>query len=475
MSGGVGADGSSDVVVIGGGPAGSTMASFLAMKGHDVVVLERDRFPREHVGESMLPFCYRLFEELGILAEMEDRFVRKPGVRFIDTDGTTNTAWCFAHHITDETALSFQVIRSEFDQVLLDHSVSLGATVHQETKVTDVEFLDDHVVVSAIDAEGQARRLRTRFVVDATGRETFLSNRLGTKTAHKELERTALSCSYWKGATFKDTLEQGLIQIVYLGGDKQGWIWCIPLGTDRLSVGVVMNTSYYLSQRSVLRAQGHDDWRRALYLQEIEASPFVRDVLAGAHMERDMMVNGDYSYVCHQKWGDRFALVGDASAFIDPIFSTGVFMAMNSSRIASDAVHARLEKGADEAAPVFEEAYRSIVGAYDLIDKLIRLFYTPEAINFAQLGSAGEAFSDFDHYRNAMAVYHFMIAGDFYEQAPRYSGFIDDLRDPTMFRRYKRTVLERPSLNAPSCDTPYEVAFHDGLRKHEPRRDRDRI
>jgi len=466
---------SSDVVVIGGGPAGSTMASFLTMKGHDVVVLERDRFPREHVGESMLPFCYRLFQELGILEQMEERFVRKPGVRFIDTDGATNTAWCFAHHIPDESALSFQVIRSEFDQVLLDHSASLGATVHQEMRVKDVDIGDDGVLVTALDRAGDEHGFPARFVVDASGRETFLSNRLGTKTAHKELERTALSCSYWKGAHFKGTLEQGLIQIVYLGGEKQGWIWCIPLGTDRLSVGVVMNTAYYRAQRAVLREQGHEDWRLALYLQEIQDSPFTREVLADAHMERDLMVNGDYSYVCHQKWGDRFALVGDASAFIDPIFSTGVFMAMNSSRIASEAVHTWLEKGPGEAAPAFEEAYRSIVGAYELIDKLIRLFYTPEAINFAQLGSAGDAFTDFDHYRDAMAVYHFMIAGDFYEQADRYSGFIDDLRDPTVFRRYKRTVLERPSLNAVSCDVPPEVAFHDGLRKHEPRRDRDRI
>ena len=120
-----------DVLVIGGGPAGSTMASFLSKKGYQVTVLEREQFPREHVGESMLPFCWHVFDELGIREEMEERFVRKPGVRFIDVDGTTNTAWCFWHHIEGPSALSFQVIRSEFDQVLLDHSASLGATVHQ--------------------------------------------------------------------------------------------------------------------------------------------------------------------------------------------------------------------------------------------------------------------------------------------------------------------------------------------------------
>ena len=468
-------DSSSDVVVIGGGPAGSTMASFLAMKGHDVTVLERERFPREHVGESMLPFCYHVFKQLGILDQMEERFVRKPGVRFIDVDGKANTAWCFSHHITGESALSFQVIRSEFDQVLLDHSVSLGATVHQETRVTNVDFGDDDVTVTAVGSAGEQQRHTARFVVDASGRDTYLANRLRTKTAHKELERTALSCSYWKGVVFKDTLEQGLIQIVYLGGEKQGWIWMIPLGTDRVSVGVVVNTSYFRAQRAIFKDQGIDDWHRALYLQELQAAPFTKDTLTNAHMERNMMVNGDYSYICHEKWGDRFALVGDASAFIDPIFSTGVFMAMNSSRIASEAVHIRLTQGSDAAGPAFEEAYDSIVGAYDLIDKLIRLFYTPEAINFAQLGAAGEAFEDFDHYKDAMAVYHFLIAGDFYERSTTYSEFVETLRDPGMFDKYKHFVLERPTLNAPSCEVPPNVAFHDGLKKHEPRRERDRI
>jgi flavin-dependent dehydrogenase len=467
-----------DVVVIGGGPAGSTTASFLTKKGHDVVVLEKAAFPRHHVGESMLPFCYHIFKELGVLEEMETRFVRKPGVRFIDIDGTVDTAWCFNRHITDASNLSFQVIRSEFDDLLLQRSQTLGATVHQQTRVVDVEVgegEDDLSVVVARTADDTELRIQTRFVVDATGRETFLSNRLGTKTAHKELERTALSCTNWRGAKFKDTLEQGLIQIVYLGGEKQGWIWCIPLGNDRLSVGVVVNTAYYRAARSRLLAEGHADWKHALYLEEIQKAPFTRDILENATMHADLQVDGDYSYVCHQKWGTNFALVGDASAFIDPIFSTGVYMAMSSGRIAADAIDVRLRKGADDGALAFTESYGTIVGAYNLIDKLIRLFYTPESINFAQLASADNAFGDFDHYRNAMSVYHFLIAGDFFERPGYYDGFVENLRDPKLFNRYKKTVLDRPTLNTTTCDVPHDVAFHPGLALHEPRRTQQQI
>jgi flavin-dependent dehydrogenase len=461
-----------DVVVIGGGPAGSTAASFLSKKGYSVTVLERAKFPRHHVGESMLPFCYHVFKDLGILETMEERFVRKPGVRFIDTDGTYDTAWCFNRHITDESALSFQVIRSEFDDLLLRHSEKLGATVFEETRVVDAVLGegDEPSVVVAKTADGTEQRFRARFVVDASGRDTFMSNRLGTKTAHKELERTAISCTNWKGAKFKQTLEQGLIQIVYLGGEKQGWMWCIPLGNDRLSVGVVVNTSYYKAARTRLQAAGVEGWKKALYLEEIAQAPFTRDILEHATMHAELQVDGDYSYICHKKWDTNMALIGDASAFIDPIFSTGVYMAMSSGRIAADAIDVRLTKGIDDGAIACKEAYESIVGAYNLIDKLIRLFYTPESINFAQLSHSNEAFADFDHYRNAMSVYHFLIAGDFFERPAYYDSFVEQLREEKLYRRFKKTVLDRPTLNTASCDVPTDVAFHPGLKLHEARR-----
>lgn len=462
---------SCDVVVIGGGPAGSTVASFLVRSGHAVTVLERATFPREHVGESLLPFCYRILDELGLVEEMKRRFVRKPGVRFLDTDGVTQTTWCFASKIHDPSHLSFHVIRSEFDEMLLDHAAGEGVTVREGTKVlsVDLDGPDGRALVEASDEKGHTLRYSTRYVVDASGRDTFLANRMKTKTAHRELERTALG-THWSGVEYAGGLADGLIQIVYTGGDKQGWIWVIPVGTDRVSIGAVINSSYFRNQQRALRAAGTDDWQQALYHQEIMASPFIRQITESAKQMRGVINNGDYSYTVGNKWGDNYALVGDASAFIDPIFSSGVYLAMNSARLLANALDTQLRIGGTDGADAMKETYERISGAYELVDKLIRLFYTPEAINFAQLGQAEAAFSDTDHYVNAMSLQHFLLAGDFFEQSHRYSEFVDSLRDPKLFRRYKKLVIDRPEFDEASCDPGGEAIFHPDLAHHERRR-----
>jgi hypothetical protein len=459
------ADDRSDVIVVGGGPAGSTAASFLAMKGYDVQVFERAKMPRDHVGESLLPFCYGLFEELGVLAEMEDRYVRKPGVRFLDVDDVTSTTYCFHHKIHDPSYLSFHVLRSEFDELLLLNSAAKGARVTQETKVVAVDFEDGGgVTVGVVGPDGERVDHRTRFVIDASGRDTFLANRMGTKTAHKELERTALG-SHWRGANYTGGLEEGMIQIVYTGGDKLGWIWIIPLSADRLSAGVVMNTSYYLEQRRKLKAEVGDDWQLTLYRQELFASAFCQEVLADAEQFWPVIYNGDYSYFCHQKYGDNFALVGDASAFIDPIFSSGVYLGMNSAKLLADAVDVRLREGSEQGLKALDIVYDQIVGAYDLVDKLIRLFYTPEVLNFAQLGNAEGAFG-YEHHQNAMSLQHFLLAGDFFEQSHRYTEFIDELRSPRRFEQYKSFVIKRPTFRADrSCEHEHEVVFGERMER----------
>ena len=163
--------------------------------------------------------------------------------------------------------------------------------------------------------------------------------------------------------------------------------------------------------------------------------------------------------------------MGDASAFIDPIFSSGVYLAMQSSRYLADAVDLRLRKGVEAGAEAMEAVYTKIVGAYALVDKLIRLFYTPEVLNFAQLGSAKEVFEDYDHYANAIGLQHFLLAGDFFEQANKYMDFVDTLRDPRKYEMYENLVTKREEFQADSsCGMDPSVIFNPMLEVHEARR-----
>ncbi len=445
-----------DVVIVGGGPAGSTAATLLATRGHRVAVLEKEEFPREHVGESLLPYCYPIFEQLGVLDELAERFVRKPGVRFVDTEGSTQTTWCFAH-----------VIKGP--KLLLDNAARHGATIREGTRAVAVDLVgpEGGVAVRAVRNGGGEETYRGRFLIDASGRDTFVASRMRAKKPHPRLDRAALS-THWAGARYDGGIEEGLLQVVYLGGEKQGWIWAIPVGTDRVSVGVVLNHSYLRGERATLIGRGCQDWQMDLYRQELFSSPFMAKVLADARTIQPLMFNGDYSYSVTQKHGSNFALVGDASAFIDPIFASGVYLSMNSSRLVADAVHATLASG-DQGATAMQSAYAMIDGAYALVEKAIGMFYNPVAINYAQIGSAAELIHGY--HENAMAVGHFLLAGDFFQTHERYYRFLDLLADPEILKLYRSTVIERPEFMAATCDaSPLEI-FAPLLAEHERRRD----
>ena len=207
-----------DVIVIGGGPAGSTAATWLARAGHKVLLLEREKFPREHVGESLLPFCYPLLEDLGVIDQLKRNFVRKPGVRFIDRDGNVSTTWCFDHVIKDETYLSFQVIRGEFDHILLKNAAKNGAEIREETSVVEADITSesDRVTVTSLDSAGQRHEHTARFLVDASGRDAFIGAKSGWRKPREELDRTAI-WSHWGDVKLAGGLEEGLSIIIYMG------------------------------------------------------------------------------------------------------------------------------------------------------------------------------------------------------------------------------------------------------------------
>jgi flavin-dependent dehydrogenase len=457
MSTSTNGNGKHDVIVIGGGPAGSTAATLLARYGHDVLLLEKERFPREHVGESMLPFCYSLFEDLGVLDVLRKHFVRKPGVRFIDPSGNSSTTWCFSHVIHDTSYLSFQVVRGEFDHILLKNAAQHGATVREEVRVkaSDITQASDRVWVQSVDAEGREQTHEARFLIDASGRDALVATRNGWRKPRKELDRTAI-WSHWTDVKLSGGLEDGLSLIIYIGEEKKGWIWVFPLGPDRITAGVVMENSYMRSEKTRLLANGSTDWKEDLCMQELQQSPVVRELLAGTTRVLPIMTNGDYSYEVKNHYGSNYALVGDARGFIDPIFSSGVFLSMKSAFLVTPVVHELLTTPVEGVHPGLVRAYERITGGYEFVHRMIRLFYNPHAITWAQAGADAQLHR---RHESALAAGHFMLSGNFFENYEKFHDFFSLLENPKTFRIYKHLVLDRPELNEQECSDKWNEVF----------------
>ena len=458
---------SHDVIVIGGGPAGSSAATWLARLGHTVLLLEREKFPREHVGESLLPFCYSLFQNLGVVDEMKANFVRKPGVRFIDRNGNISTTWCFNHVIHDETYLSFQVIRGEFDHILLRNAAKNGAEVREQTSVieADITTASDRVSVTTLDSAGKKEVHTARFLIDASGRDAFIGAKSGWRKPREELDRTAI-WSHWGDVSLAGGLEEGLSIIIYMGLEQKGWIWVFPLGEHRITAGFVAQNSYIREQQRKLKEAGSKDWKYDLCMQELMNSGFVKSLLQGSKMLIPMQVNGNYSYEVKNHFGSNYAMVGDARGFIDPIFSSGVFLSIKSSSLVAPAIHKQLTGETDTAKDAMEIAYQQISGAYNFVHRMIRLFYDPHSLTWAQAGADGKTHKN---HESAMAAGHYMLSGDFFENYQKYDSFFQLLEDPTQFRRYNKLVIERDDFVKPSCESRWQEVFQDMVKRDDER------
>jgi flavin-dependent dehydrogenase len=447
-----------EVIVIGGGPAGSTAAALLARSGHDVLLLEKAKFPREHVGESLLPFCYWLFEDLGVVDEMARRFVRKPGVRFLNKDGSVSTTWCFNHVINDRSYRSFQVARGEFDQILLKNAVRLGAEVREQVRVKDVDLTTtpDEVTVRAVNEEGEEKVYRARFLIDASGRDAIVGAKYGWRKVREELDRTAV-WSHWGGVKLSGGVEEGLSMILYMGEEQKGWIWVFPLDVDRVTAGFVAQNSYIRDQRKKFLAEGSTNWEYDLCMQELTRSPVVTKILEGGELKMPMMVNGNYSYEVKNHFGRNYAMIGDARGFIDPIFSSGVFLSMKTAYLVADALHRELAGEIEGENHLMSKAYELVTGAYNFVHRMIRLFYNPHALTWAEVGADGQSHK---RHETAMAAGHYMLAGDFFENHEKYNKMFDVLENPAYFRSYNKVVIGRRDFQS-DCNTKWEDVFGD--------------
>lgn len=423
-----------DVIIIGGGPTGSTTATFLRKEGLSVLVLEKMKFPREHVGESMLPFCYDLFDEIGVLDQMKANYTRKPGVTFSNADGSKSSHWCFSKILEPPYSLSFHARRSHFDDMLLHNSRRHGAEAYEEMHVTqvDIQSAKDQVTVVATHPEKGEMTFSGRFLVDASGQDTFLAKKLGNQKPFERLNvRLALS-SHWANPKLTETLAEGNITIVHFGGAKLGWIWMIPLGPDRLSIGLAINMDYAQEQRRhLMKEHGPRKWQEAFYLSELAQSDLVMSVIDGAEMCWDVVSNGDFSYYAEEKYGENFAILGDAGAFLDPIFSSGIYLGMKSAKLVAPGIAHYLRTG-DNAE--MQRGYKVMENGYKVVEDLILAFYEPSAVAFPELsGSNGVSHEQFEAI---YTIYHMLLAGDFFNESERYRKAIAALRDPEMIKKY---------------------------------------
>jgi flavin-dependent dehydrogenase len=320
-----------DVLVVGGGPAGSTIASLLAQKRKHTIVLEKERFPRFHIGESLLPLNLPLFDRLGIAEDVHRIGVYKPGAELISDEHNAATTFRFADNPYLSIGHSYQVRRSEFDKLLLDNSRRLGAEVIEGTRVTDVALdAGSAPRVTTTDADGVTTTWSARFLVDASGRDTLLANRLGLKRIDKR-NNTAAVFGHFRNVPRRPGDKAGMIT-VYLF--EHGWFWMIPLWDDVMSVGVVGTQAFFKARKANLES---------LFATAVAATPSLAAHMANAEPLGSLTACADYSYDSQSYVGENHILIGDAAAFIDPLFSSGVMMAMSSAAFGTTVVEGLLD------------------------------------------------------------------------------------------------------------------------------------
>src|SRR5438034_476798 len=385
-----------DVAIIGGGPAGSTAATLLARAGRRVIVLEREKFPRFHIGESLLPFSTQTFDRLGVRQKLDRAFLPKYGGESMAACGTRGVKFYFKDGFQSRRDRAYQVTRSDFDKLLLDHSHENGAEVREETEVKKIAFAADRVKINIETSTGANETIEARYLLDCSGRQTVLGNFYNLKKTYHHLQKFSVFAHY-ENVDRPEGIDGTLIRMVR-GLDR--WFWMIPLTQTRMSIGVVMDAATFRSLK--LSAE-------AALEKCIGEQPMVLERMTRAERVSPVYSAGDYSYRNTKLFGDRWLLVGDAAGFIDPVFSSGVFLAIMSAEKAADTLDEvlrsesrkqRLFKDYSRCVNRIMDIYLTIVNSwYRRGKEFIEVFLNPTdtaqiaaAVNAVLAGNEGKSF-----------------------------------------------------------------------------------
>lgn len=363
-----------DVIVIGGGPAGSTCAAVLAQHGRRVLVVEKAAFPRFHIGESLMPETYWVFQRIGMLDKLKrSPFVKKYSVQFVSPSGRESAPFYFDERDPRECSQTWQVLRSEFDKLMLENAVEHGAELWQPASVVDVlsEPSASHwlpkVTGVVVERQGQPRvSVRAAVVVDATGTNALLSNRFQIRQPDPGLRKAAVFAHYQGAFRAPDPRDEGATLVLSVQGHR-GWFWYIPLQNDIVSIGVVGDIDY------VIKGRGKPE---QILEEEIQRCPVVAQRLQKARRASPVHVLSDFSYNSSTCAGDGWLLIGDAFTFLDPMYSSGVFLALKSGELAADAIHEALAAGDCSAARLGTWG-ASFYEGVQAIRKMVYAFYSP--------------------------------------------------------------------------------------------------
>ncbi len=360
-----------DCVVMGGGPAGSTAATLIAQAGFSTLLVERESMPRPHVGESLMPETYWIFERLGLLDAMQkSSYPKKVGVQFVNNTGKESSPFFFRSHDDRPSSETWHVDRAQFDKMLFDNAAAKGAVCRDGTRVLNVlheagkttsERITGVLLQQAANAPVE---VTSKIVVDATGQQTLLANRLGLRCENPDLRKAAL-WQYYRGA-HRDESGGGVKTVILHTADNRSWFWYIPLANDLVSVGVVGDRDDLLKNRGT---------PAEVFAAELKKCATLEDWLTDAQVEVELQVAREFSYSTSRSAGDGWVLIGDAWGFIDPVYSSGVYFALKSAALASDCIIDALRTG-DTSAATLGRWLPAFSQQTNLIRKLVNAFYS---------------------------------------------------------------------------------------------------